>query len=341
MLPGRIVRLAEPRNEELDLRCLTSFLTPNEHFYIRCHGPEPSPAPGWRLTIDGLVRRPLSLGIDDVRAMPQVEAAVTLECAGNRRTLQQPRPGGVPWAEGAVSTARWGGVPLEALLGIAGATAGAVHVRLIGGDRCETAVGMVPFARSMPLDAVRRSGALLALTMNGAPLPQVHGAPARIIVPSRYAMDSVKWLSTITLSAEPESGPYQVDDYRLWYDERGPGEEIGPIRVASVIASPRPETVVEAGQVRVAGAAWTGTGTIAMVEVSTDDGASWTTARLVSPALAGAWRLWEYDWDAAPGTHVLRARAHNSAGHAQPDSLRANRKGYAGNFVVPVLVAVR
>ena len=101
--PGRIVRLTQPRNEELDLSQLGSLLTPNEQFYVRCHGPEPSPPADWRLTIDGLVRRPLSLRITDVRAMPQVEAIVTLECAGNRRTLQRPRPGGVPWVNTGIS----------------------------------------------------------------------------------------------------------------------------------------------------------------------------------------------------------------------------------------------
>jgi DMSO/TMAO reductase YedYZ molybdopterin-dependent catalytic subunit len=337
---GRIVRTAEPPNEELDLTRLDHAITPNEQFYVRCHGDVPAADPGsWRLRVGGLVDRPFSLGLHELRGLRQSWMVATLECAGNRRTLQRPVPDGVPWGEGAVSTARWSGVALADLIERAAPRAGAAHVHLIGGDRCATDAGCVPFARSVPLDMLRRSGALVALDMNRVPLPPLHGAPFRAVVPAHYAMDSVKWLREIVLAAEPQEGPFQRDDYQLWFDD-APGVEIGPMRVASLVAHPRPGSPVASGPVRVHGAAWTGTGTIAAVEVSTDGGATWRRARLLGDALAGVWRLWEVHWTATPGHHVLVTRASDTAGNRQPDSMPPNRKGYANNFVVRVPVRV-
>jgi DMSO/TMAO reductase YedYZ molybdopterin-dependent catalytic subunit len=340
--PGaRIVRTEDPPNEELDPSRLGSLLTPTEDFYLRCHGAIPGIEPSsWRLGVGGLVERELGLDLDDLARLPQVDAIVTLECAGNRRTLQRPVPGGVPWVEGAVSTARWGGVRLAEVLALAGVGAGAAHVRLRGADRCRTGAGTVPFARSIALPVALEGEALLALRMNGAPLPRAHGAPARLVVPRHYGMDSVKWLTAITLSAEPEEGPFQRDDYRLWYGDGERGEEIGPVRVASAIAHPRPGMVLRSGRIVVRGAAWTGTGTVNAVELSADGGSTWEPARLLGEAVPGAWRLWEYEWEARPGTHTLGARASDTAGHRQPAALPPNRKGYANNFVVPVTVQV-
>ncbi len=337
---GRIVRTETPPNEELDPARLSSFLTPIGQFYVRCHGDVPKAIPEWRLSVGGLVERPLSLSVEELRALPQRELVVTLECAGNRRTMQRPAPDGVPWVEGAVSTARWGGVPLADVLHRAGVRAEAQHVRLIGGDRCATEAGEAPFARSLPVARALAGDVLLALTMNGEPLPAVHGAPVRLVVPTWYAMDSVKWLRQIELSREGEPGPFQAEDYKLWYGDSGAGEEIGPVRVASVIAEPRPPAPIRAGSVRVRGAAWTGTGTIAGVEVSTDGGASWRSARLLREAVRGAWQLWDIEWNAPAGEHTLLARARDTAGNRQPAMLPPNRKGYANNAVVPLRIRV-
>ncbi|HEX5385788.1 MAG TPA: sulfite oxidase [Gemmatimonadales bacterium] len=338
--PGRIVRSAEPPNYELDLARLTTLLTPTDQFYVRCHGTVPDAAADWRLDVGGLVTRPLTLDLAALRALPQAECIATLECAGNRRTLQRPVPGGVQWQEGAVSTARWGGPRLADVLARAGLRPEALHIRLAGADRCASEGGDLAFARSVPRTLAEQDGALLALTMNGVPLPPLHGAPVRLVVPTRYGMDSVKWLRAITAAAEPEPGAFQTADYRLWYGDGGPGDELGPLRVASVIAMPRAGAPLRAGTVRIAGAAWTGTGTIASVEVSTDGGARWRSAHLLGAAVPGAWRLWESEWDARPGEHTLVARACDTAGNRQPDALPPNRKGYANNFVVPVTVGV-
>jgi DMSO/TMAO reductase YedYZ molybdopterin-dependent catalytic subunit len=337
---GRLVRTDNPPNEELDVRTLREWLTPNDQFYVRCHGDVPSPEPAWRVEIRGLVERPTALDLDALHAMPQAEIVATLECAGNRRTLQTPVPGGVPWVEGAVSNARWAGVPFATVLARVGVRPEARYVRLIGGDRCSTGAGDAPFARSIPVDVARRSSALLALSMNAAPLPRIHGAPVRAVVPTHYAMDSVKWLRVIELADAPEPGPFQAEDYKLWFGDDAEGEEIGPVRVASVIAEPRGNRPVRAGAVTIRGAAWTGTGVVSGVDVSTDGGRSWRAAQLVGEAVPGAWQFWEIDWVATPGSHTLLARASDTFGNRQPDALRPNRKGYANNFVVPTPVRV-
>jgi DMSO/TMAO reductase YedYZ molybdopterin-dependent catalytic subunit len=150
---GRIVRVADPQNEEFDFGRLDGPITPTDQFYIRSHGPTPPlDRDTWRLEVGGMVERPLTLSLADLQAMPDVEEVATLECAGNRRTFQDPVPGGVPWQDGAISTARWGGVPLAAILGRSGLQPGARHVLLQGADTCPTDAGPRPFARSIPLE---------------------------------------------------------------------------------------------------------------------------------------------------------------------------------------------
>lgn len=337
---GRIVRVADPMNDECDLARAFSLLTPNEAFYIRCHGPIPHTNNGWRLSVEGLVRQPLALSLADLRALPRREIVLTLECAGNRRTLQRPVPPGVPWQTGAVSTARFAGVPLAAVLQLAGLHPEVRHICMEGADHCPTDEGVTPFARSIPIELALQETTLLALEMNGAPLPPEHGAPLRVVLPGYYAMNAVKWLVRLTAHAEPEPGHFQTRDYLLWHGEDGVGDEIGPIRVVAVIASPAAGSRIAAGRTLIRGMAWTGTGVVERVEVSTDGGSSWQEARFTSDATPGVWRLWECPWEATPGMHTLLARATDTAGHVQPEAVPSNRKGYANNAIVPVTIEV-
>jgi DMSO/TMAO reductase YedYZ molybdopterin-dependent catalytic subunit len=336
---GRIVRLAEPQNEEFDLGRLSGPITPNEQFYVRSHGPVPAIDPAsWRLTVDGLVDQPLSLSLDDLRSMLRRDETATLECAGNRRTFQQPIPPGVPWQDGAVSTALWEGIPLAAVLDRARVSDSARHVLLEGADLCPTDAGPALFARSIPLELARDPGTLLAYSMNGVPLPPEHGAPVRVVVPRYYAMNCVKWVTRITATTVPHTGYFQANDYLLWFSEDDPGREIGPVRVMATIGRPRPGTTLAVGRTTIAGAAWTGTGAIERVEISTDGGQTWSPASLGEPSAPGVWRLWTHEWDVTPGAHTLMARATDSEGNTQPDSLPPNRKGYANNVVLRIPV---
>src|SRR2546428_9610352 len=134
---------------------------------------------------------------------------------GSGRPGIPPPPAGEPWVLGGVSTARWTGVPLRAVLESARLRPHVVEALAIGADRGRPpeVADEIPFARSLPLAKARDPDTLLALQMNGRPIPPEHGAPIRLIVPGWYGMASVKWLERIEALAEPFLGYYQLGRY--------------------------------------------------------------------------------------------------------------------------------
>ena len=204
---GLVVHRAHPLNCETSLPALVGgVVMPNASFYVRNHFQIPKLDPAaWRLTVGGLVDRPLSLSLRDLTNMPSQTRVVTLECAGNGRSQLEPRVKGEQWNFGAVSTAEWTGVPLVEVLDRAGVKPGALEVLFRGIDS-----GMVDglshpihFERSLRIDDARGAEVLLAYAMNGEPLPVQHGYPLRVIVPGWYAVASVKWLAGIEVIGEP------------------------------------------------------------------------------------------------------------------------------------------
>jgi DMSO/TMAO reductase YedYZ molybdopterin-dependent catalytic subunit len=178
---------------------------PTAHFYIRNHFPTPARDPArWRLRVGGLVRRQLSLTLQELLRMPSEVRAVTLECAGNGRALLQPRVGGEQWGLGAVSTAEWAGVPLFAVLHRAGLDSAAQAMVFKGADG---------FERGLTLADARESEALVVYAMNGELLPRQHGRPLRLIVGGWYAVASVKWLIEIEVTDRPFNGHFQTEKY--------------------------------------------------------------------------------------------------------------------------------
>ena len=288
----------------------------------------------------------LSLSLSDLRARPSSTLAVTLECAGNGRAKLSPRPISQPWLLEAVGTAEWTGVPLRALLEEAGVPDDAVEVRFRGLDRGVEGGEDQFYERALPLADAMRDEVLLAWGMNGQPLPPQHGFPLRLVVPGWYGMTSVKWLDSITLSAEPFEGYQQVHGYRLRQTPDEPGEPVSRIVPRSLMIPPgvpdfaTRERLVEAGPVVVRGRAWSGLGAVVGVEVSADGGASWSPARLGPAASRWAWRGWEWDWDAVAGDHELLCRATDDAGNTQPLEAPWNLGGYANNEAHRVAVTV-
>jgi DMSO/TMAO reductase YedYZ molybdopterin-dependent catalytic subunit len=181
--------------------------------------------------------------------------------------------------------------------------------------------------------------------MNGSPLTPAHGAPVRALAPNAYGMDSVKWLVRIRLLDRPFEGHFQTRDYRLFPADAAaaPAKPIGPVRVNSLVAQPGDGAELHHGEpVRVVGYAWSGSGPIRTVEISSDEGRSWTPARLTGPETPFAWRLWEAEWKPErPGRHALAARAMDATGAAQPDQVEWNAKGYANNRIRWIEVQVR
>jgi DMSO/TMAO reductase YedYZ molybdopterin-dependent catalytic subunit len=344
---GLVVHRAHPLNCETPiLELLGGVVMPNAHFYVRSHFQIPNLDPStFRLTISGCVKRPLSLTLDDLHCMPSQTHIVTLECAGNGRSLFHPPVEGEKWNLGAVSTAEWTGVPLAEVLDRAGVQAQACEVLFRGADGGTLAghSGPLRFERSLRIDTARHPDVLLACAMNGEPLPIQHGYPLRLIVPGWYAVASVKWLADIELTDQPFSGHYQTDKYLYELERNGQvvREPVTLQRVRALITEPAPNQEVRAGELAVRGVAWSGAAPIARVEVSLGN-KSWQEARLVSERKYYSWQWWELITRVQePGIVTLRARATDLAGRTQPETAEWNRLGYGNNAVQQIEVRIR
>ncbi|MFG2841565.1 molybdopterin-dependent oxidoreductase [Kitasatospora sp. NPDC101155] len=286
------------------------FTTPVEDVFVRNHlGPHPRLDPAtWALTVEGLVERPLRLDFPSLQGLPQTRFTAVHECFGN------PLRPDVPTR--AVTNLEWAGVPLAAVLELAGPRPEARHVWLEGADRGDFAgESGVSYLKDLPLD---RAGAevVLAHTMNGEPLRPDHGYPVRAVAPLMFGTNSVKWLTRIVLAAER---PDHLFTTRL-YTRVLPGEsEARPVRekdVSSKLLTPRDGRSVPAGVCELAGYAWSST-EVTAVEIAVDD-ADWQPAELDRRGPHPSWQRFRLRCELAPGPHRVRCRATDSAGRVQP-----------------------
>lgn len=340
---GLVVHRAHPLNCETSLPALVGgVVMPNARFYVRNHFQIPALDAGtYRLAVQGSVERPLSLSVRDLQNMPSHTQVVTLECAGNGRTLFDPPIPGEKWNLGAVSTAEWTGVPLAEVLDRAGVRTGARDVVFRGADGGPVEGGSRPicFERSLSLDHARDVDVLLAYAMNGEALPIQHGHPVRLVVPGWYAVASVKWLTEIEVLDRPFAGHYQTEKY--WYEYERDGqlqrEPVTLQRVRALITEPAPDQQIRRGELVIRGVAWSGAAPIARVEVST--GEHWQEARLVGERKRHSWQWWELMTRIdEPGVATLRACATDLAGRTQPEHAEWNRLGYGNNAMPQVHV---
>jgi DMSO/TMAO reductase YedYZ molybdopterin-dependent catalytic subunit len=269
---------------------VSPYITPIDDFYridTALATPQVDPST-WRLAVTGMVDRPFELTYDDLLSMPSVEVPVTIQCVSSE-------VGG-----DLVGTAVWQGVPLAAILERAGVREGATQI--VGRSVDDWTAG---FPTQVGLDG---RTALVAYAMNGEVLPFDHGFPARLVVAGLYGyVSATKWLREIELTTWEAFDGYWVP--RGWSKE-------GPIKTASRIDVPRASDRLAAGRVPIAGVAWSPSVGISKVEVQVDDG-PWREATLGPVASEDTWVQWHLDWDAAPGTHVLRVRATDADGITQ------------------------
>jgi sulfite oxidase len=339
-----IVYEDEPFNAETGMPSLLEQpITATDAFYVRSHGTVPERDHGdWRLRVDGAVERPLSLSLETLQeAFRERHVTATLQCAGNRRAgliAIRDIPGEAPWGPGATGTAVWSGVALADVLELAGPSAEAAHVGFVGADQCPEAKPAQVFGGSIPLDKAQRPEVLLAWAMNGEPLPAVHGAPLRVVVPGYIGARSVKWLERIELRSEPWAGYFQRVVYRLLAEDEEPamdrGIALGLIALNSAVLSPADGATVAAGPVTVSGYAFAGGDrSVQRVDVSTNRGASWSRAELHEDLGRWAWRQWEITLTLQPGEHEILVRAWDSSAATQPEDEAAlwNPKGYVNN----------
>jgi DMSO/TMAO reductase YedYZ molybdopterin-dependent catalytic subunit len=269
---------------------LTVEVTPNRlHYTVDESIIDPSiDSRSWRLGVEGLVGRPVTIGYEELLAMAATEQYVTLQCISNL-------VGG-----GLVGTAKWTGVPLAGVLARAGGVGrGAVRVvfHAVGG-----------YSDSLPVAKALEPTTVVAYGMNDRGLPRAHGFPARIIVPGIYGMKNVKWLERIEV----------VDyDYRGSWQRSDGWDNIAQIKTASRIDVPAELASLEAGGV-VAGVAWAGDRGIDRVEVSLDGGRTWTPAVLRRQLARAAWRQWRLPLPAGTsGGRTLKVRATDGRGQLQ------------------------
>ncbi|HEV8374352.1 MAG TPA: molybdopterin-dependent oxidoreductase, partial [Actinomycetota bacterium] len=263
------------RNHGMPLEALRYPVTPVGLHYLLIHYDIPAvDAAGWRLVVDGSVRRPLTLTLEELQARPAVTRPVTLECAGNGRARLSPRAISQPWLLEAVGTAAWTGTPLWPLLQEAGVAADATEVVFVGLDSGVEGGVEQRYARSLPVAETRREEVLLAYGVNGQPLPPQHGFPLRLLVPGWYGMTSVKWLERITVVTEPFDGYQQVRAYRYRQVPDEAGVPVSRIVPRSLMLPPgipdfsSRQRFLELGPCRLEGRAWSGWGPIVEVAVS-------------------------------------------------------------------------
>ena len=345
-----IARVTRPYDAETPVRAFSSFLTPTKSFFVRSHFGPPAPEllteSNWTLRIGGMVDRPKSFSLADLRRMNPMTLTAVMQCSGNGRTFYEPKVPGVQWARGAVGNAEWTGVRLRDLLEQVGVRGDAQHVQFQGADRPITS--SVPlFVRSIPLKKAIHPDTLLAYQMNGDPLPLLHGAPLRVITPGWMAESCIKWLTEITVQAAEATGYYMQTAYRT---PAGPGASgdrdvmlpVEAMVVKSLITSPENGDEVQQGAVPVQGVAWSGEARIRKVDVSVDAGATWEPARLIGDDRPYAWRQWQFDWKPRQdGICKVLSRATDEQGAVQPVVSPWNPGGFLWNGWDSVTLHVR
>jgi len=338
---------SSPYNAESPLSAQTLPLTPAALFYVRNHGGVPDiDAAAWRLKIRGTVDHAAEWSLDQLRALPRHEVTLTMECAGNGRTLLPSAVPGTPWNLGAISTGTFAGTSLQQVLTQAGLAPNTIELIGSGADTSIVdGAREIVFERSIPIATALQPDVLLAWELNGEPLSPDHGFPVRLVVPNWYGVASIKWLTTLTATVEPFTGFYQRDRYIYTREDGTPeGQPVRAMRVRAIISGPAEGATVPGRTTRVAGKAWSGEGDITRVEISTDDGGTWATAMLDEPFANSSYagRTWHYAWTPrSSGEQVLVVRATDSAGNTQPLVPRVNRFGYGNNVAQRVRVMVQ
>ena len=312
----------------LDIRTISGPLTPREQFFTTQHYGHPDVDPAaFRLKVTGLVERPLTLSLDDIRRMRSTELIAGFECSGNNARLIQ----------GLASNGRWTGVPLKTVLDQTGVKAEAKEFVFFGADHGEEEVEFraqkfkveQQFGRSLTRERALSSEPFLAYAMNGEPLTRHQGFPLRLLVPGWYGVANVKWLSHIHVQQEQYLGKFQARWYRTLRGETIDGETqwkeaaVTHMRLKSVIA----RVSRDGARHKVLGFVLNDGTPIKSVEVKIDDG-PWQLATMNPETSAKyAWKLFTYAWTGAtPGEHSLVSRATDSKGEVQPTAAALENK---------------
>lgn len=307
-----------------------------------------------RIVLSGLLDKPTSVTVEQLRKLPQTEHELVLQCSGNGRAwfARSVKAEGAQWQNGAMGNVVFRGVPLKAVIEHSGAKIKDTARFIAAEGKDVPAKEGADFEHSIPLEiALQRS--LLALSLNGEPIPKAHGGPVRLVTPGFYGTMNVKWVSALRFEAEESSNHHHVGRYRTPLRPLNPGmaftstlensEPNWDMRIKSVIFSPLTGEKLSAGKVEVSGVAWNdGQTKIEGVEVSSDGGESWRRAELTWPKSAYAWHPWRLKMKLQAGKHTILSRAIDVQGRAQPldGAVAWNPAGYVWNGVDSTSVEV-
>lgn len=336
-------------------------VTPAELLFVRNNQqPEwsatiaPAPAGPWKVEIGGLLEFPRTVSLEELKALPQVEQEVVLQCSGNGRAMfSQASPvKGAQWSYGAMGNVRFKGPTLQSLFEKFEVKPHST-ARFLAAEGAELPgkPGAADFEHSLPLDETL-SRSLIALEMNGKPLPAVHGGPARLVTPGYYGTMHVKWLSRLRLEAQESVNHHQAKRYRTPRVLVEPGEKFDyrldnsdshwRMKIKSVIFGPAHKETVRSGKVVASGVAWNdGTALIDAVEISLDGGQTWRRSEL-ERAGRYAWQRWQQPLDLPKGKHTIISRAVDTLGNTQPldGAVAWNPDGYVWNGADRVSIEV-
>lgn len=347
LLTDRPVQLETPRHY------FRTAFTPNEAFYVRWHLegiPNRVELNRWKLQVDGNVNKSLALSFRDLTGkFKPASIAAANQCSGNSRSRLEPRVPGAQWGNGAMGNALWTGVRLREILDMAGVKSGSLEVQFQG---LETGQGPVGFGSNLFLKSLDLANpvvdeCVVAYLMNGEPLPMLNGFPVRLVVPGYFATYWTKCLTWIRVLDTPDENFWMKTAYRVPATPRGntsPEDAkagkvktipIGRFPVRSFLISPDGSSKIPAGlSVTLRGIAFSGFARVNRVEVSDDDGKTWTDAKLGEDHGSYAFRTWEAPWRAkSPGRYSLAVRATDEKGNAQPDEPVWNPGGYLWNRI--------
>jgi DMSO/TMAO reductase YedYZ molybdopterin-dependent catalytic subunit len=347
-LPGKkpLIKLSyRPPNYETPLEYFRTPITPNDAFFVRYHLagiPEANDLKDWKLSVGGEgANGTAELTLDDLKKMPASEVIAVNQCSGNRRGLFDPHVAGVEWGYGAMGCARWKGARLKDVLDKVGLKKEAIEIVLDGADHA--VFDKTPdFVKSIPVWKAIEETTLIAYEMNGQPLPLLNGYPARIILPGWTGTYWMKHVVSIQAVTKPEtrfwmSGAYRIPlgkfplVARFTSQDSAVNTPITEMVVNSLITSHSDGATIKSGTA-VGGIAWDAGYGIRVVEVSTDNGKTWSEAKLGEDLGRFAFRPWSFPLK-GKGRTTIMARASNAIGQTQTATLIQNPAGYHHNVI--------
>lgn len=347
--PQMIVHNAKLGVMETPLALLREHrFTPKEILYNRTHFPvdgagkwmattapmKPEIAKEWTVLVSGLVRRPKTVKVSDLEQMEHVKRVSVMQCAGNGRSYYwaKAKTPGSGWKHGGMGNLTWEGVPLMPLLDSLELSPDAsVKFLTANGKDVPPVPGGSDMIKSYPLEAPQLQDAILAVRMNGEPIPTIHGGPVRLIIPGYYGNMNVKWVTDLMLMPEETPSAIMQKTYRMPNRPVEPGEFTTQdltqensrptygFAIMSVVFAPLPGQTVEAGEVELNGVAWNdGVVPLSEIRVSLDQGATWMLTDIERPESPYAWHHWKKRVSVPPGSHEVWVRAVDAWGRSQP-----------------------